>query len=69
MEIKRILIMLIISASVVGCSRERPIKNRSAEDARYEIICIDGVQYLSRHDAVTGHFKRDGSLHICGEVE
>jgi hypothetical protein len=32
---------------------------------KYQISCIDGVEYIRTIDGITGHFKPDGSLYTC----
>lgn len=45
--------------------REVNIINSFTQHNGYKLICIDGIEYVRVSQAMSGHFKPDGSLHTC----
>jgi len=66
-----VVIMLIFLASCGEVDyekvnyREVNIINSFTQHNGYKIICIDRIEYVKVSQAMSGHFKSDGSLHTC----
>jgi hypothetical protein len=61
--------MLSVLLCVSGCTDYQSNGVTHSSSERFERICIDGVEYLTRQMGHRGfmsaHFKPDGSLYTC----
>jgi len=60
----KVLPFLFLTLLLSSC-----LDNGESKAEKFEITCIDGVQYLfqkgNHAGYFSGHFKPDGSLHTC----
>jgi hypothetical protein len=70
-KIMFIIIVILFLTSCIGSTyeyEEVDINNMNRAGS-YQIICIDGIEYVKILDGLSGHFKSDGSLYTCDKNE
>jgi len=64
----RIFYLLII-LWLVGCGDDYSVGSTTSGTVDYDLVCIDGIEYLKNWSAHRGyfapHFRQDGSLYLC----
>lgn len=67
----KFLCYFIMALYLSGCGSDDKVGMLKSGTKEYDIICIDGVEYLKTSSGYRGyfgvHFRQDGSLYLCGD--
>ncbi len=70
---KRAMITIIILFFIFHGCDDTAYDGETDSSLEYEVECIDGVEYIKGFRTQWGymspHFKKDGTLYLCGKRE